>query len=161
MFFHRLTGCCFRIPPLIWRDFSSSSSSPSIPAAPKGFPAFSKHPPPLTSPPPPFCYSCPLTPTSGIPKNGGGGGKGGKSPTSLPVATVVLHSFPPNRQRTLNKLATELRCRNFCRQAPTGHAKSAPKACKKTCLQCVHVPTELPSCMPPLVVGSTRLWWLQ
>ena len=27
----------------------------------------------------------------------------------------------------------------------------------KTCMQCLHVPTELPLCMPPLVVGELSL----
>ncbi len=38
----------------------------------------------------------------------------------------------PNRQRTLNKLPSELRCRNFCYQAPTEHASRC-----QTCEKCV------------------------
>ncbi len=62
----------------------------------------------------------------------------------------------PNQQRTLNKLPTELRCRNFANkhrlsiQIGTKHAKM--------CMRCVHIPTELPFCTPPLVVGCALSW---
>ncbi len=58
----------------------------------------------------------------------------------------------PNQQRTLNKLPTELRRGNFCYQASTGHA-SRWQIVQKHVTHCVHLPTELPFCMPPLVVG--------
>ena len=58
----------------------------------------------------------------------------------------------PNQQRAFNKLPTELRCRNFVNKHPTEHTKSAPSV-QKTCTRRVRVPTELPFCVPPLVVG--------
>ncbi len=35
--------------------------------------------------------------------------------------------------------------------------KSAPKRAK-TCVQCARTPTELPFCLPPLVVGFKEMW---
>ena len=57
----------------------------------------------------------------------------------------------PNQQRNFNKLLTELRCKNFVNK----HRLSIQIVTKraKTCMQCVHIPTELPFCTPPLVVG--------
>ncbi len=58
----------------------------------------------------------------------------------------------PNQQRTLNKLPTELRCRNPVdkhrpsMQIGTRHAKAR--------MQRVHIPTELSFCVPSLVVGG-------
>ncbi len=57
----------------------------------------------------------------------------------------------PNQQRSSNKLPTELRCRNFANKHRLSIQIGAKLA--KRCMQCVHIPTELPVCMPPLVVG--------
>ncbi len=59
------------------------------------------------------------------------------------------HLIPtPNQQRTLNKLPTELRCRNFVNKLVCSY-KSAPN------MQSVYrILTELlPLCLPPWVVG--------
>ncbi len=60
--------------------------------------------------------------------------------------------FKPNQQWTLNKLPTELRCSlNFVNK----HRLS--KQVQKTCMQCVvsmYILTELPFCIPLLVVGK-------
>ncbi len=63
----------------------------------------------------------------------------------------------PNQQRTLSKLSTEIRCRNFI----TKHRQFVAKRAKEW-MYCVHVPTELPFCIPPLVVGYPlqRLKWV-
>ena len=60
----------------------------------------------------------------------------------------------PNKQCTLNKPPTELRSRYFV----TKHQLSilVGAKCAKTCMQRLHIPTELPSCMPPLVAGCVR-----
>ncbi len=62
----------------------------------------------------------------------------------------------PERNPTDNTLSTglptELRCRNFCRRAPTEHAKSAPNVQKCVCNVYVFRPG-LHFCMPPLLVG--------
>ena len=58
----------------------------------------------------------------------------------------------PNQQRTLNKLSSELRCRKFVNKHWLS-IKIGAKMCKKTCVQRVCIPTELPFSMPPLVVG--------
>ncbi len=39
----------------------------------------------------------------------------------------------PNQQHTLNKVPTELRCRNFCQQAPTEHANRCQTCEKRAC----------------------------
>ena len=57
----------------------------------------------------------------------------------------------PNQPRTLNKLRTDFRCRNFVNKQRVS-IKIGTK-CAKTCMQCVYIPTELPFCIPPLVVG--------
>ncbi len=57
----------------------------------------------------------------------------------------------PNQQRTHNKLPTELRCRNFVNKHRLSIRSGAKQA--KTCVQRVHILTELPFCIPPLVVG--------
>ncbi len=57
----------------------------------------------------------------------------------------------PNQQRTLNKLPPELRCRDFFNKHRLSTQIGAKRA--KTCVQCAHIPTELPFCIPPLVVG--------
>ncbi len=91
--------------------------------------------------------------------------KGGKS-CSIPPPPATQNSrsrrsksspssLLPNQQRTLNKLPTELRCRNFVYQHWLSIQISAKHA--KTCMQCVCTPTDLPFCIPPLVVGSTHL----
>ncbi len=58
----------------------------------------------------------------------------------------------PNQQRTLNKLPTDLRCRNFVNKHRLSIRISTKR--EKMCTQYVCVPTELLFCMPPLVVGS-------
>ncbi len=60
------------------------------------------------------------------------------------------YSFPPNQQRTLNKLLTELPCRNFVNK----HRLSRQVGTKRVYAMC----TELPFCMPPLVVGQSFVW---
>ena len=62
---------------------------------------------------------------------------------------------PPDQQRTLNKVPTELRCRNFVAKHPLGIQIGAKRA--KTFIQCVCFPTEIPFCIPPLVVGQEWL----
>ena len=57
----------------------------------------------------------------------------------------------PNQQHTLNKLSTELRCRNFVNKHRLSMQIGAKRAKKKTRTR--RVPTELPFCTPPLVVG--------
>ena len=56
----------------------------------------------------------------------------------------------PNQQLTLNNLPTELK-----KFLVNNHRLSIQIGTKqaKTCMQCLHVPTELPFCIPPLVVG--------
>ncbi len=54
----------------------------------------------------------------------------------------------PNQQRTLNKLPTELRRRNFAYKQRL--AIQIGTKCAKTLHE---IPTELPFCVPPLVVG--------
>ncbi len=60
----------------------------------------------------------------------------------------------PNQQRTFNKLPTELRCRNIVNTHRLSVQIGAK--CAKTCMHSVHIPSELPFCMPPLVVGYVR-----
>ncbi len=65
----------------------------------------------------------------------------------------------PNQQRTLNKLPTELQYRNFVNKHRLSIQIGAK--CAKMCAQCVlHIPTELPFCLPPLLVGWThKVYW--
>ncbi len=71
------------------------------------------------------------------------------------VVTTLLdrdrgkQTFIPNQQCTLNKFSTELQCRNFINAEHTNQCQM----CKKKCMQCVYITTELPFCMPPSVVG--------
>ncbi len=64
---------------------------------------------------------------------------------------VLLLLHIPSQQYILNKLSPELRCRNFVNK----HRRSMQidAKCARTCMQCVHIATELPFCIPPLVVG--------
>ena len=57
----------------------------------------------------------------------------------------------PNQQRTLKKLPPELRRGNFVNKQRLSIQIGTKRA--KTCTQCVDIPTELPFCIPPLVVG--------
>ena len=57
----------------------------------------------------------------------------------------------PSQQRTLDNLPPELRCRNFPSIITDWACKSVPKV-QKTCVQRVHVPTELP------FLHATRCW---
>ncbi len=67
-------------------------------------------------------------------------------------------SLRPNEQRTLNKLSTELRCGKFVNkhqlsiQIGAKHAKNVYAMCIQ-CMQCMQCATELPICIPPLLVG--------
>ncbi len=61
----------------------------------------------------------------------------------------------PNQQRTVNKIPTELRCRNFVNKRRLSIQIGAKHA--ETYMQCVCIPTELPFCIPQLVVG----WYCQ
>ncbi len=60
----------------------------------------------------------------------------------------------PNQQRTLNKLPPELRCRNLVNKHRLSIQVGAERA--KTCMQRVYILTELPFCIPPLVVGQAE-----
>ena len=74
--------------------------------------------------------------------------------TSRAACPLTLSSLPPplpNQQRTLDKLPTELRCRNFVAKHRLSMEIGAKRA--KACMQCVHIPTGLSFCTPPLVVG--------
>ncbi len=62
----------------------------------------------------------------------------------------------PNQQRTLNKLATELQCRNLVNMHRLSY-KSVPNMQKRVCNVHTYIPTELPFCIPPLVVGKGGL----
>ena len=64
--------------------------------------------------------------------------QGGRTMSGLPPLTSL-----PNQQRTLNKLPTELRCRSFVNKHQLSTQIGAKRA-KKTCMLCVHIPTELP-----------------
>ncbi len=64
---------------------------------------------------------------------------------------VRRHFWVPNQQRTLNKLPTELQRRNFVNNHRLGMQIGTKHA--KTCMRSVCIPTELPFCLPPLVVG--------
>ncbi len=57
----------------------------------------------------------------------------------------------PTNNSLLNKVSADLRCTNFVNKHRMSVQTGAKRA--KTCMQCVHVPTELPLCIPPLVVG--------
>ena len=63
----------------------------------------------------------------------------------------------PNQQRTLTKLFPELRCRNFVTKRRLSMQIVAKHTKKKPCVQHEHVLTELPFCMPPLLVGFASL----
>ncbi len=62
---------------------------------------------------------------------------------------MIVMPTTPNQQRTLNKLLPELRRRNFANK----HRRSIGAKRAKTCMRCESIPTELPFCIPPLVVG--------
>ena len=64
---------------------------------------------------------------------------------------VRRHFWVPNQQRTLNKLPAELQRRNFVNNHRLGMQIGTKHA--KTCMRSVCIPTELPFCLPPLVVG--------
>ena len=70
------------------------------------------------------------------------------------VANLLGHILLPNQQRTLHKLPTELRCRNFVRKHRLSVQIGAERA--KTCTQRVHIPTELP--FLPATVGGWALF---
>ena len=60
----------------------------------------------------------------------------------------------PNQQQILNKLLTELQCRKFANKHQLSKQFDAKRA--KMSVQCVNILTELPFCVPPLVVGQDR-----
>ena len=63
-------------------------------------------------------------------------------------ATLYVHA---NQQCNLNKLLTELRCRNFVNKPRLSVQVGAKRA--KTCMQCVYIRTEFPFCTAQLLVG--------
>ena len=69
-----------------------------------------------------------------------------------PQTTARRSPGRPNQQHTVSKLLTEFRCRNFVNKHRLSIRMGVKRA--KTCTQCVHVRTELPFCIPPLVVGK-------
>ncbi len=74
--------------------------------------------------------------------------------TSQNLHPHYLHRVP-NQQRTLNKLPTELGCRNLVHKHRLSTQIGAKRA--TTCLQRAYILKELPFCIPPLVVGSACL----
>ncbi len=78
---------------------------------------------------------------------------GNISPTScLPGSFVCL----PNRQRTLNKLLTELWCNFFLVSTNWAYKSTAKRA--KTCMHCVqHIPTEIHFAYHHWWLGSSSL----
>ncbi len=68
----------------------------------------------------------------------------------LPLPSPPSLSSLPTKQHTLNKLRTALRRRNLVNKQPTEHASRGPKRAKKKCMRRVRIPTELPSCVPPV-----------
>ncbi len=60
-------------------------------------------------------------------------------------------TYYPTNNALLNKLPTEFRRRNFVDKHRLSVQIGAKRA--KSCIQCVCIPTELPFCIPPLVVG--------
>ncbi len=78
---------------------------------------------------------------------------GHKETSNLAILTTL--AYFPNRQRTLNKLPTELQCRNFVNKHRLSTKIGAKRA--KTCVHRVHIPAELPFCVPPLVVGIVEV----
>ncbi len=77
---------------------------------------------------------------------GRGGGEGEEE------GGISKYSYP-TKGRALSKLPTEQRCRNFVNK----HRLSVQIGAKRTknvyICQCAHFPTELPFCIPPLLVG--------
>ena len=77
--------------------------------------------------------------------------RAGQSRKSTRYGHISIRGCIPNQQRTLNKLPTELWRRNFVYMRQLSIQIGVKHA--KTCLRRVRVTTELPFCMPPLVVG--------
>ncbi len=70
-------------------------------------------------------------------------------------AKVEEEAEQPNQQRTLNRLPPELRCKNYViKHRPSVQVGS--QTCKDAYMQSVRIPTELPFCTPPLLVGNTQ-----
>ncbi len=80
-----------------------------------------------------------------------------KNPIFLLLNRGLVHvERLSNQQLTLNKLPTELWWRNLVNNHRLSIQFDAKGA--KTCMQCIHIPTELPFCIPPpLVVGYSYL----
>ncbi len=74
---------------------------------------------------------------------------------SFSCTLIKLLNLQPNQQRTLNKHPAELWCRNFVNKHRLSIQVSAKHA--KTCMQLVHIPTNLPFCIPLFVVGRVFL----
>ncbi len=74
-----------------------------------------------------------------------------------PLMTRMCKSIPsqPNQRRTLNKLPPELSRRNFANKHRLSIQICGERA--KMCTQRVRIPTELPSCIPPLLVGHYQV----
>ncbi len=62
----------------------------------------------------------------------------------------------PNQQRTLNVLSITCAAAEILSMSTNLAHKLGPNV-QKTCTQCEHIPTELPFCIPPLVVRSSQL----
>ncbi len=60
-----------------------------------------------------------------------------------------------NQQCTHNKLPTDLHCKNFVNNHRVNIQIGAE--CAEMCVQRVCIPTELPFCIPPLVVGHNDI----
>ena len=58
----------------------------------------------------------------------------------------------PNQQRTLNKLPPQLRCRNFVNKHRLS-IRIGTKRAKNVHAMRTYIPTELPFCLAPLMVG--------
>ncbi len=90
-------------------------------------------------------------------KDGGGGERGIEKATwrggrKWCLISASIQCVEPNQQHILNKLPTDLRCRNFVNNHRLSMQIGAKYA--KTCMQRVQIPTELPFCIPSLVVGK-------
>ncbi len=72
------------------------------------------------------------------------------------LKTWCTTTSAPNQQPTLNEVPAELRRRNFVNYYRLSMQIGAKRA--KTCMHCVHVPTELPFCTPLLAVGQLQLF---
>ncbi len=65
---------------------------------------------------------------------------------------VKKNNFCPTNNATLTNFLLSSDAEIFVNKHRPSMQIGAKRA--KTCMQCVHIPTELPFCMPPLVVGQ-------